>query len=297
LFTLSFFHYKSELLEPEAEAAKENAIEKGKEDMKISSKAAQEKKYRHFEQFLQENYPKDYFNLYGFHCSKENYYKEKYFHALSSQSSQSHDQEWIQYLKAIGGIRNIKPSGKFHPCEKQLKDLVRKGIPVAYRAQIWPRISLSTRYRLQFPQGYYKELLNQSKTHLSSEIQEDIQKDLERLVVLLDCVFCLIFFYRRTFPNHPYFSHANEKGLNALENVLSSFAMHFKNTIGYCQSLNFLAGTMLLFLSDEEAFWLLATVVDKLLPADYYSKSMIGSYTDQLLVTQFMMKYLPQLNS
>jgi hypothetical protein len=295
MFTLSFFHYKPELSLPEAEVSKENAVEKGKEDTK-AIKATHEKKYRHFEQFLQENYPKEYFNLYGFHCSKENYYKEKYFHAVSSQSLQSHDQEWIQYLKAIGGVRNIKPSGKFHPCDKQLKDLVRKGIPVAYRAQIWPRISLSTRYRLQFPQGYYKELLNQSKTHLSTEIKEDIQKDLERYTFPF-FTFFLIDFNHRTFPTHPYFSNTNEKGLNALENVLLAFATHFKNTIGYCQSLNFLAGTMLLFLSDEEAFWLLATVVDKLLPPDCYSKSMIGSYTDQLLVTQFMMKYLPDLSA
>ncbi|RYY83888.1 hypothetical protein EON63_10300 [archaeon] len=54
-------------------------------------------------------------------------------------------------------------------------------------------------------------------------------------------------------------------GENSLRRVLQAFALHNPD-IGYCQSLNFVAGMMLLFLSEDEAFWLLVTVVEKLLP-------------------------------
>lgn len=40
---------------------------------------------------------------------------------------------------------------------------------------------------------------------------------------------------------------------------------------GYCQSMNFIAGGLLLFLDEAEAFWLLCFVVEELLP-DYFSK-------------------------
>ena len=33
---------------------------------------------------------------------------------------------------------------------------------------------------------------------------------------------------------------------------------------------------MLILMKEEEAFWLLLTVVEKLLPADYYTKSMVS---------------------
>ena len=60
-------------------------------------------------------------------------------------------------------------------------------------------------------------------------------------------------------------TYVNFIGENSLRRVLQAFALHNPD-IGYCQSLNFVAGMMLLFLSEEEAFWLLVTVVEKLLP-------------------------------
>jgi hypothetical protein len=61
-----------------------------------------------------------------------------------------------------------------------------------------------------------------------------------------------------------------------LRRVLQAFALH-NTDVGYCQSLNFVAGMMLILMKEEEAFWLLLTVVEKLLPADYYTKSMVSA--------------------
>ena len=51
------------------------------------------------------------------------------------------DLEWIAYLKAIGGTDNVKPSGVFTP-NPELKYMVRRGIPAAFRPVLWLNISL-----------------------------------------------------------------------------------------------------------------------------------------------------------
>ncbi len=66
-----------------------------------------------------------------------------------------------------------------------------------------------------------------------------------------------------------------------LRNVLAAFAA-FNPTVGYCQSMNFVAALLLLQLQDEEeAFWVLATVVTDILP-HYYHRSLYGLRIDQV---------------
>jgi hypothetical protein len=72
----------------------------------------------------------------------------------------------------------------------------------------------------------------------------------------------------------------NGAGTEGLRRVLRAYALH-NPEVGYCQSLNFVAGMMLLFLQEEDAFWLLATIIENLLPPEYYTKSMLGAYVDQ----------------
>lgn len=98
----------------------------------------------------------------------------------------------------------------------------------------------------------------------------------------------------RTFPQHNYFepSGAGESGLRR---VLRAFAMHNPN-VGYCQSLNFLTGMMLIFMQEEDAFWLLITIVERLLPEDYYTKNMVGTYVDQYVLAHIIKKCLPKVH-
>jgi hypothetical protein len=259
-------------------------------------------------------------DLLGFICTPEDHLIEKHYQYLNSNYFQFRDMEWVNYLKSIGGIENLKPAGIFKPM-KDLKQMVRKGIPVAYRASIWPKISLSSIYRLQFPTNYYELLLERSTIELTDKVKNDIEKDVDR-----------------TFPEHHYFStnpvsssssslsssssttasappdsssssngetekkndNSNTassipRGEASLRRILYAFALH-NPSIGYCQSLNFLGGMMLIFMSEEEAFWLLITVVEKLLPSDYYTKSMVGTYVDQFVLSHILKKYLPNIH-
>jgi hypothetical protein len=97
----------------------------------------------------------------------------------------------------------------------------------------------------------------------------------------------------RTFPEHDYFERG--AGGEGLRRVLRAYALH-NTSVGYCQSLNFIVGMMLLFLHEEDAFWLLVTVIETLLPPDYYTKSMVGAYTDQLVLTRIVEKTMPRVH-
>jgi hypothetical protein len=48
--------------------------------------------------------------------------------------------------------------------------------------------------------------------------------------------------------------------------------------------MNFLVATLLLFCDEREAFWILATLIEDKLSADFYSMTMLGLQTDLLVL-------------
>jgi len=214
-------------------------------------------------------------DMFGFVRSIEYLQKERQYKATRVQIDAQRDMDWVQYLKSIGGPDNVKPSGMFRP-SPELKALVRRGIPVAYRALLWPKLSLANKYKLKYPTNYYQELLNR-QDELASKVEIDIDKDIDR-----------------TFPEHDYYGCGG--GGEVLRRVLVAHALH-NPTIGYCQSLNFVAGMMLLFMQEEDAFWLFITVVDTLLPHDYYSSTMVGTYIDQFVFAHIIQTRLEKVHA
>ena len=81
--------------------------------------------------------------------------------------------------------------------------------------------------------------------------------------------------------------------LCALQRVLLAFSVH-SPTIGYCQSLNFLAGFFLLSVEDEEeAFWILEKTVNDIYPERMFDDSMDGSAIDQMVLMQLVYEKMP----
>jgi len=62
-----------------------------------------------------------------------------------------------------------------------------------------------------------------------------------------NCVFDCI--SGRTFPNHTYFSSPLGPGQLALFNLLKAYSL-LDSEVGYCQGLSFVAGVLLLHVSD-----------------------------------------------
>jgi len=48
------------------------------------------------------------------------------------------------------------------------------------------------------------------------------------------------------------------------------------------QGLNRLVAILLLFLAEEDAFWGLVAIVESLMPAQYYDRTMMAAHADQV---------------
>jgi hypothetical protein len=62
--------------------------------------------------------------------------------------------------------------------------------------------------------------------------------------------------------------------------------------------MNLITSTLLLIHADEEeAFWMLAAVVEKLLPEDFFSPSLLPSRACPLVLLDYVQEYTPKLHA
>lgn len=152
---------------------------------------------------------------------------------------------------------------------KHLRNLIRGGIPLTYRQELWYSLSGAKEKARSGPT--YCDLAKQPSPCLV-----DIEKDVVR-----------------TFPNHPYF--ANQEGKTTLKRLLCAYSVRNPD-IGYCQSMNFLAGLLLLVMDEEKAFWTFATIIEDHLQ-DYFCPSLVGSVVDLRIFRYFFRWNFPRMDN
>ncbi|KAF9275163.1 hypothetical protein BGZ74_004099 [Mortierella antarctica] len=179
--------------------------------------------------------------------------------------------------------------GQLPPRSAKLKRYIRKGIPPALRGEAWFHYS-GAEDKCKANPGLFKKLVAQAKARGSSnEHAEVIERDLHR-----------------TFPENINFksqitqqqdggsqlSTDNVPAIQSLRRVLLAFSLHCP-TIGYCQSLNYIAGMLLLFMNEEHSFWTLAVIIQNFLPEGMYDVTMEGANIDQAVLMTLVMERLP----
>ena len=58
-----------------------------------------------------------------------------------------------------------------------------------------------------------------------------------------------------------------------------------------------IAASLLLFLEEEDSFWMMCAVVEDLVPASYFSSTLIGVQADQRVLRQLILSYLPEVDT
>uniref|UniRef100_A0A6V7QYL9 Rab-GAP TBC domain-containing protein n=1 Tax=Ananas comosus var. bracteatus TaxID=296719 RepID=A0A6V7QYL9_ANACO len=151
----------------------------------------------------------------------------------------------------------------FNPWKEEVENLVRGGLPMAFRGELWQAF---VGVRARRVEGYYEYVTNDETKACNGVASEkwkgQIEKDLPR-----------------TFPGHPAL---DEDGRNALRRLLTAYARH-NPSVGYCQAMNFFAALFLLLMPEENAFWTLTGIIDDYFDG-YFSEEMIECQVDQLVL-------------
>lgn len=192
-----------------------------------------------------------------------------------------HRLKWVAYLEfthnqEVKDLTWDKVESSLPRTEK-LRNMVREGIPHSLRPHIWLRLSGALEKKEKAVDINYKDVVKASANdHLMTSKQ--IEKDL-----------------LRTMPSNACFSSFTSTGVPRLRRILRGLAWLFPD-IGYCQGMGMIAASFLLFMEEEESFWIMCTIVEDLLPASYYNNTLIGIRADQRVLRQLICSYLPDVD-
>ncbi|XP_031995701.1 small G protein signaling modulator 3 isoform X4 [Hylobates moloch] len=162
------------------------------------------------------------------------------------------------------------------PRSEKLRSLVLAGIPHGMRPQLWMRLSGALQKKRNSELSYREIVKNSSNDETIAAKQ--IEKDL-----------------LRTMPSNACFASMGSIGVPRLRRVLRALAWLYPE-IGYCQGTGMVAACLLLFLEEEDAFWMMSAIIEDLLPASYFSTALLGVQTDQRVLRHLIVQYLPRLD-
>ncbi|PBK72497.1 TBC-domain-containing protein [Armillaria solidipes] len=157
---------------------------------------------------------------------------------------------------------------------KEFDKLLRGGIPLVYRPKVW--MECSGALEMKEP-GSFTDLLAESdpSSHAAMEIEKDVG---------------------RTMPLNVFFG-GDGAGVDKLRRVLTAYSRRNPD-VGYCQGMNLVTSTLLLVHADEEeAFWVLAALVERILPKHFFSPSLLPSRACPLVLSEYVQEHTSKLHA
>ncbi|KAB7496892.1 Small G protein signaling modulator 3-like protein [Armadillidium nasatum] len=226
------------------------------------------------------NHQPDYrFDEFGFRVEEEDGPEQSSTKLLSQPFTEDplHRLKWIAYLE-FSHSEEVGELTWDHvdvtlPRTEKLRSMVKKGIPHSLRPHLWMRLSGALQKQIKSDIKYQDVVKASSNDALVTSKQ--IEKDL-----------------LKTMPSNACFSNFSSTGIPRLRRVLRALAWLYPD-IGYCQGTGTMASSLLLFMEEEDAFWMMCTIVEDLLPASYYSSTLLGVQADQKVLSSLVTTYLP----
>ncbi|XP_048352466.1 ecotropic viral integration site 5 protein homolog isoform X2 [Sphaerodactylus townsendi] len=143
--------------------------------------------------------------------------------SASSNLSHLEEDSWILWGRIVNEWEDVRKKK-----EKQVKELVRKGIPHHFRAIVWQLLCTAQNMPIK---DQYSELLK-----MTSPCEKLIRRDIAR-----------------TYPEHDFFKEKDSLGQEVLFNVMKAYSL-VDREVGYCQGSAFIVGLLLMQMPEEEAF-------------------------------------------
>ncbi|KAF5341603.1 hypothetical protein D9758_014082 [Tetrapyrgos nigripes] len=166
---------------------------------------------------------------------------------------------------------------------REFERLVRKEIPLVYRSKVW--LECSGGLEMREP-GLFRDLL--------AEVEKEEREATERGEKVGGVIMEIEKDVGRTMPLNVFFG-GDGAGVEKLRRVLRAYSRR-NPAVGYCQGMNLVTSTLLLVHADEEeAFWVLAAIVERLLPEDFFSPTLLPSRACPLVLLDYVREYLPKL--
>ncbi|KAJ9578238.1 hypothetical protein L9F63_005537 [Diploptera punctata] len=220
------------------------------------------------------------FDEFGFRVEEEDGPEQNSNKLLGIPFVEDPQLQWVAHLefshnKEVSDLTWDKVEVRLPRTEK-LRSMVHAGIPHSLRPQMWMRLSGALQKKLSSEMSY-KDIVKASSND-ALVTSKQIEKDL-----------------LRTMPANACFSHLDSTGIPRLRRVLRGLAWLYPE-IGYCQGTGMVASSLLLLMEEEDAFWMLSTIVEDILPASYYSSTLLGIQADQRVLRNMICNYLPDVD-
>mmetsp|Transcript_45431 Transcript_45431/g.95345 ORF Transcript_45431/g.95345 Transcript_45431/m.95345 type:complete len:729 (+) Transcript_45431:77-2263(+) len=248
---------------------------------------------------------------------------DTYSWSLHSRSSGpgSHKQKVPKSSASVASADSFGPNAK-----NIMKNLCRNGLPDSgIRHRAWTLIT-SVDHIASRKEGEYNSYVGKTKADMK-QIQEFLVGGKHRTVVGQ-----IEKDLRKTFPRHDMFRDLKEheagsgeyfcvdddgsddesmgaavgtfsrksrkegQGRGMLRRILRAYSV-YDSEVGYSQGMNFVAATFLMFLPEEEAFWLLVVVMneDPYKLRDLFSRNMTATHEVLYIAENLISQFLPDL--